>query len=231
LAEIEMLWKVARDLKPRLSSFYYRLSQPPVPNLAGDREVEYSWIAANMPDGPGKALDFGCGTSWLSLLAARRGFDVTAVDLTDVKWFYEHPHLKFSRGDLTDLALSPSSIDLIINCSSIEHVGLTGRYGITRANPDGDLAVMELLKDLIKPQKDMLLTIPVGQDHVFAPMHRVYGEGRLPQLLKGWDIIKSEYWGKSRGNQWQLWNESSALTQPPSDHYYGLGVYVLRRPE
>ena len=33
----------------------------PVPaiTLAGDRAIENSWVAAHMPPGPGKALDFG----------------------------------------------------------------------------------------------------------------------------------------------------------------------------
>ena len=224
-----MLWKTARRLKPLLSSFYEQVSTPPVPNLAGDREIEYSWIAANMPEGPGKALDFGCGDSWMSLLAARRGFEVTAVDLTEVQWHYQYPYLKFSRGDLVKLPLSPNSLDLIINCSSIEHVGLPGRYGVSQANPDGDLEAMALLRNLLKPLKEMLVTIPVGKDQVFAPMHRVYGEARLPKLFDGWEILKSEYWGKSNGNQWCIWDEASALSQSPSDHYYGLGAFVLKR--
>jgi hypothetical protein len=53
----------------------------PTRNLWGDRDVEYSFIAAHMPNGPGKALDFGSGSSYMSLLAALRGFEVIALDL------------------------------------------------------------------------------------------------------------------------------------------------------
>ena len=44
------------------------------PNLAGDRDVEWSWVAANLSDpgaGRDRALDFGPGRSSLGLVAAR----------------------------------------------------------------------------------------------------------------------------------------------------------------
>ncbi|MDI6704407.1 MAG: hypothetical protein QME40_07045 [bacterium] len=47
----------------------------PDSTLAGDRDVEWSWIASQMPSGLGEALDFGCGPiSYLGLIAAHRGF-------------------------------------------------------------------------------------------------------------------------------------------------------------
>jgi SAM-dependent methyltransferase len=224
-------WRIAKRIQPRLASFYLRLSRPPAPNLEGDREIEYSWIAGNMGQGPGQALDFGCGKSWMALLAARRGFDVTAIDLGQVRWSYEHPHLDFIRGNLAKSSMKPDSFDLIINCSSIEHVGLKGRYGVTEAHLDGDLEMMGLLRRILRPGKEMLLTIPVGRDRVVVPRHRVYGKERLPKLLEGWDVMHSEYWAKDGSNRWSMWDENLALNVESSDHYYGLGLFVLRRPE
>ncbi len=225
-----MLWKIAQRLKPTLSALYRRLARPPIPNLDGDREIEHSWVAANMSQGPGNALDFGCGLSWMALLAARKGFEVTAVDLERISWSYEHSQLRFARGDVTDLSLTHDSFDLIINCSSVEHVGVPGRYGVSETQTDGDLEVMKLLRQLLKPGKEMLLTIPVGKDQVFAPRHRVYGPERLPRLLGGWNVIKREYWGKDEINRWTVREEEAALNATPLDHYYGLGLFVLRRP-
>ena len=49
-------------------------TQPEAPtlqlDLKGDRNVEWSWVAAEMPEGPGMALDFGPGGSQLSTIAA-----------------------------------------------------------------------------------------------------------------------------------------------------------------
>jgi Caenorhabditis protein of unknown function, DUF268 len=214
-----------------LVSVYKKLKEPPVPNLKSDRDIEHSWIAANMPEGPGLALDFGCDLFSLGLLAARKGFNVTAIDLEPVVWYYEHTSLRFLQGDILKLTLPSDHFDLIINCSSIEHVGLAGRYGVTESRPDGDIEAMVILKNLVKPGKIMLLTIPVGRDRLFKPLHRVYGQDRLPKLLKGWEIQKNEFWIKDALNRWIFVEESAALNIEPVKHCYGLGLFVLRRPE
>jgi len=225
-----MLWRIFQKIEPTLISLYRRLSQPPVPNLKGDRDIEYSWVTANMPEGPGEALDFGCGPSWMGLLAARKGFNVTACDLKSVKWFYEHPNLKFIQGDIFKLSFPSEYFDLIINCSTIEHVGLVGRYGVIESKPDGDIEAMEILRTILKPNGIMLLTIPVGCDKVFVPLHRVYGNKRLPKLLQGWEVIKKEYWIKNDENRYICVNESIALNKEPLPHCYGLGLFVLEKP-
>ena len=223
--------RILQTIGPPLVRTYIKLTEPLPPNLKGDRDIEYSWITANMPEGPGNALDFGCGPFWLGLLAARKGFNVTAMDLEPLTWYYEHPSLRFVQGDILKLILPSSYFDLIINCSSIEHVGLAGRYGVTEPRPEGDIEAMINLKSLLKPGKSMLLTIPVGCDRVFNPLHRVYGPDRLPRLLESWEVVKKEYWIKNNLNRWICVEESVALNKEPVEHCYGLGLFVLRRPE
>jgi hypothetical protein len=48
----------------------------------------------------------------------------------------------------------------------------------------------------------MLLTIPCGQDAAVVPWHRVYGEGRLPKLLKGFEVVEQEFCVKRADNRW-----------------------------
>jgi SAM-dependent methyltransferase len=223
-----MLSRTLQRLEPKLIRIYRTLSDPPAPNLRGDRDIEYSWILANLPPGPGKALEFGCANSWLALTAARRGFDTTGIDLTPVKWFYEHPALRFIQTDVFNLELAPSSLDLIINCSTVEHVGLE-RYG-DGANPDGDLEAMARLRQALKPEGVMLLTIPVGQDATIAPLHRIYGPKRLPLLLDSFVVEQKEYWTKDGANRWVLLSEDKALAQETRRHSYALGCFVLRIP-
>jgi SAM-dependent methyltransferase len=76
--------------------------------------------------------------------------------------------VRFIQGDLLKLDLPTNHFDLIINCSTVEHVGLVGRYSVTENRPDGDLEAMARLRDLMKPSAIMLLTVPVGQDAIFA---------------------------------------------------------------
>ena len=199
-------------------------------DLTGDRDIEWSWVAARIPPGPGEALDFGCGESNLGVIAAHRGLRVTAVDLGTVAWPYIHERLVFLQGDILDLPLESGRFDVVINCSAIEHVGLAGRYGVTEDRAEGDLAAMARLRDLLKPGGLMLLTIPVGSDAVFPPWHRVYGPERLPRLLEGFTPESREFWLKDSENRWVPSDEGAALAAPSRERLYGLGCFALRKP-
>lgn len=209
-----------------------------LPNLLGDRDIEWSWVAARLPSGVGKALDFGNGGGPLGLLAALRGHEVTAVDLEGVRWPYTHPRLSFTRGDVLDLPLPAGEFDLIINCSTVEHVGIPGRYSVREERSDGDLEAMVRLRQLMRAGATMLLTVPVGRDAVFAPLCRVYGENRLPRLIAGYIVDEEAYWVKDAENRWVSCSRSNALafeadagSWHPLQNVYGLGCFVLRRPE
>ncbi len=223
-----MLTRAIHRIEPALIHIYRRLTEPPPPNLRGDRHIEYSWILANIPSGPGEALEFGCGNSWLSLVAAHRGFRTLAIDLTPVEWSYVHPRLQFVQKDVFDVEVPLSSLDLVINCSAIEHVGLE-RYG-DPGNADGDLAAMERMRGFLRPGGTMLLTIPVGQDTTVVPLHRIYGSTRLPLLLKGFHVQVKDYWTKDTHNRWIQVDEETALAQEPRPNTYALGCYVLSVP-
>jgi len=214
-------------LEPLLIKAYRKLSDPPTPNLRGDRDVEYSWIMGKLPDGPGRGLEFGSGNSYLALAAVRRGFTMTSIDLLAIDWWYRHPQLQFVQTDVFDFQAEPESLDLVINCSAVEHVGL-GRYGGALAQR-GDLDAMQRMRTLLRPGGQMLLTIPVGRDTVVGELHRVYGAERLPKLLEGFTVADEEYWLKNKRNRWVVVARDQALQRPPSQHCYGLGCFRLVR--
>lgn len=197
-------------------------------NLNGDRDIEWSWVVGKIGNGPGKVLDFGCGPfGLLSMAAARRNFEVLSLDMESIVQPFTDPKITFVQGDILTIDLQGNNFDVIINCSTVEHVGLRGRYGVLRSRPNGDLESMERLGTLLKPEGIMLLTIPVGQDAVFIPYHRVYGRERLPELLDGYKILQEEYWLKNSENRWKRTDASSALSMQPSERLYGLGCFEL----
>ncbi|MBN2570219.1 MAG: DUF268 domain-containing protein [Deltaproteobacteria bacterium] len=201
-------------------------------DLSGSRDIEWSWVVAKMGNGPGKALDFGCGPSGLlSLTAAKRGFEVVALDQLPVSWPFMESNISFIQDDILSVQLQTASFDLVINCSAVEHVGLAGRYGTTNSIPDGDLEAMHALRKIMKPDAIMLLTIPVGQDAVFAPLHRVYGAERLPRLLQGYVIEDEEYWVKDTQNRWMKSRKEDVLIREPQRFLYGLGCLELHVSE
>ncbi len=205
-------------------------------NIWGERHVEWAFLSTQMPSGPGEAIEFGCEQGYMSLLAAQRGFHVIANDLEEQRFLWQHPNVEFRQGDLLKLDLPRDHFDLAINCSSVEHVGVAGRYGIDVNQDDGDIQVMRRLAEILKADGRLLTTAPCGRDTVMAPWCRVYGAQRLPKLFECFSIEKEEYWSKNEANQWIRAPREVALNfQPhnnPSDAYgcaYALGCFSLRK--
>jgi SAM-dependent methyltransferase len=193
--------------------------------LAGDRTVEYGFVLARIPEGEGELLDFGSGTGNLALTAAERGWRVTAFDRMAIELAYRHPRVRQLQGDVLTHDFGSDRFELILNCSSIEHVGLPGRYG-SFDEQDGDIRAMRVLHGLLAGGGRMLLTIPVGTDGVFAPRHRVYGAERLPRLLDGFEAVEERYWQKD-GDQWAETDQRTALGVQGSEAFYALGLFAL----
>lgn len=216
---------------------------PPAPsasgiNIWGERNVEWAFLSSEMPSGPGEAIEFGCEQGYMSLLAAQKGFHVVANDLEEQSFTWQHPSVEFQKGDFLKLDLPRNYFDLAINCSSVEHVGVAGRYGITVAQDEGDIQVMKRLADVMKPGGLLLMTSPCGRDTVMAPWCRVYGAQRLPRLFAPFEVAKESYWMKDQKNRWVACRREVALDfQPrndPNDGHgcaYALGCFVLRKSQ
>src|SRR5712692_8550376 len=63
-------------------------------DLAGDRDIEWSFIASRLPMGPGEVFDFGCGYGNMSIHAVQKGHRVLALDLQPNRFAWFHPNLE-----------------------------------------------------------------------------------------------------------------------------------------
>jgi SAM-dependent methyltransferase len=205
-------------------------------DILGERNVEWSFLSAEMPNGPGEAIEFGCENGYMSLLAAQRGFNTVANDLQEQAFLWKHPKVQFSHGDFLELDLPRNYFDLAINCSSVEHVGVAGRYGIESGSNEGDLDVMNRIAEILKPNGLLLMTAPCGRDTTLSPWCRVYGNERLPRLFGAFRVVKQEFWSKSKANQWEPCTRETALAFEPRNHptnphacAYALGCFVLSK--
>jgi SAM-dependent methyltransferase len=208
----------------------------PKTNIYGERDVEWSFLSSEMPEGHGEALEFGCENAYMSLVAAQKGYRVLANDLQEQNFLWQHPNVQFCAGDFLKLDLPKDHFDLVINCSSVEHVGIAGRYGITAEQSEGDIEVVQRFAEILKPGGLLLMTAPCGQDAVMAPWCRVYGESRLPRLLAPLRSKKELYWIKNENNQWVPCSREVALTFKPYHNpldahgcSYALGGFVLTK--
>ena len=197
--------------------------------LAGDRDLEWSWVIAQAPTNSKRVLDFGPGNSTTPIALSFICNEVVALDLNTSEIPYGVSNIHHVLGDITSPPSGLGKFDLIVNCSTIEHVGLPGRYGSTEVT-DGDLIGMRNLQSMLTDGGRMLMTIPVGLDGTFLPNHRVYGNKRLPKLLDGFTIETERYFEKTELKRyWAETTKDQALSTTSSISFYSIGLFVLTK--
>jgi len=195
--------------------------------LSGDRDLEWSWVIAQAPNKVNRTLDFGPGNSSTPTALSFISNEVVALDLNVPEIQYGVKNIKHVVGDITAPPPGLGTFDLIVNCSTIEHVGIPGRYG-SKAAIDGDLIGMQNLLGMMNKSATMVMTIPVGIDGVFLPNHRVYGSDRLPKLLSGFKIETQRYFTKTESKRfWAEVSKDEALATRSSGSFYSIGLFVL----
>ena len=81
-----------------------------------------------LPDPPARLLDMGCGTGWTSWIFAKRGYDVTGVDISEDMVHYARlnaeryglENARFIAGDYEDTELG-SGFDCAVFYDSLHH--------------------------------------------------------------------------------------------------------------
>lgn len=194
-------------------------------DLKGEKALDWGWVCVNLPKSARRGLDIGCGESpTVPAMLALDYEEVVAVDLQfPLDKQLSGPH--FIQGDFNQLSLHPG-FDVIVACSAVEHIGLSGRY-TSGEDADGDLRAMQKIRTLLKKDGILILTIPAGQDAVYRPWHRVYGTGRLQHLLSGFCVRKSSGYLKEPWGPWKKVNLDEALAFPATAARYALAQMVL----
>lgn len=196
-------------------------------DLNGEKLLDWGWICANLPRGRKKALDVGCGESPVIPTMLAMGYEVVGVDFAD-RLANLVAGFTLIRGDFNQVDLD-SDFDVVVACSSIEHFGLSGRYG-SPEDPCGDLKAIKRILGLMVPGGLLFLTVPVGRDASHKPWHRVYGRERLPRLLQGFEIVRQRFFRKEPCGPWREVSQDVALEYPIDIRRYALGEWILRKP-
>jgi SAM-dependent methyltransferase len=195
-------------------------------DLDGEKLIDWGWICVNLPRGPKRALEIGPGKSPIIPAMLALGYDVTVVDLSDdVSSVFSN--INFHFGDFNEMPCN-HGFDVIVLCSVVEHIGLSGRYN-SREEPGGDLKAMRKAFQLLNPEGQLFLTIPVGKDVIHRPWHRVYGQERLKWLLEGFSAVRSRYLVKEPWGPWHVTDEGEALSFGPDIQRYAVGEFILQK--
>lgn len=153
-------------------------------------EVPFSMAALGRLEPGARILDIGSAESTFPLAAAALGYQVTAIDPRPLG--YEHPNLESHAVRFEMWQGSPGTFDAAFLISTIEHVGV-GAYGQgSDANVEpgasADLAMLDRIQALLKPDGVMILTTPYGAREV-TELERVYDDESLDKLLAAWEIV------------------------------------------
>jgi SAM-dependent methyltransferase len=221
--------KIIKQIDKRFGFIAVLSGEPRPPaggfDLKGEKALDWGWVCVNLPKCARRGLDIGCGESPTVPAMLSLGYgEVVAVDLQ----FPLDKQLKgpkFVKGDINDLFLNPG-FDVIVACSTVEHIGLSSRYA-SGEDVDGDLKAMQKIKTLLRPDGLLILTVPAGKDAVYKPWHRVYGKRRIQELLSGFRINKSAGYVKEPWGPWAKSTLDEALEFSATPARYALAQMVL----
>jgi SAM-dependent methyltransferase len=190
------------------------------------RLIEYPFVIGKLHRlPPGRVLDVGCadGGNVLAPILDSLGWQVYGIDIRD----FELPHrnFRFVKGDMAKgTAFDDGFFDSVYAVSSIEHFGLSGRYGVKEDDPQADFKAVREIRRVLRPRAPFLLTVPYGTGGLVRPLERVYNRQRLGELLAGWMVRDEAYWYLDNGGDWrQVSEEEAGRTRTPG----GLAIALL----
>ncbi len=191
---IEYLKQNYKDLDPRILTNKLTKKQWVILAMVLNRNIFNS----------AKVVVFGSQEPWVEAVAILLGAkEITVIDYNQLT--YHHNKIKtISKHNFLDFFSYHSNelgtYDIALSISAFDHSGL-GRYG-DQLDPFGDINEgMSKVKDLLKVDGLLFLTVPIGPDLLVWNMMRIYGPIRLELLLDGWEYVDRVGWDQNKLTQ------------------------------
>lgn len=214
-------------LSPRLIKLAYRffdVEASAETAVADGRMIEYAFVIQKLSLLPvGKALDVGC-TARLNYLPAALtslGWEVWGVDLREFK--FRHPNFHLVLEDIRNTSFPDNFFNAAYAVSTLEHIGLSGRYGVAEEDLEGDARAVKEIARILRPGGTFLCTVPFGREaKVIKPLQRVYNQPSLEKVFCNWMKKNEVYYCRDSDGYWgTLPQEDAGKADNPS------GVSVL----
>jgi len=168
------------------------------------RVIEYSFIISKLARlKPGRVLDVGCAArlNYLPASLAMLGWEVWGIDQRE--WQFEFPNFHFVLGDIRHTDFADGFFDCIYALSTLEHIGLAGRYGTSKDDLEADIKAISEISRILRKKGTLLITVPYGREYkVIRPLNRIYNRHRLMQLLNGWEVTGETLYAEDAKGLW-----------------------------
>jgi ubiquinone/menaquinone biosynthesis C-methylase UbiE len=181
------------SLHPWLIKFAYKFFDLEASNevaLPSSRIIEYSFIIdklSKMP--PGRVLDVGCTARFnvLPAILAKMGWEVWGIDIRTFR--FKHSNFHMVKGDITNMCVRSGSFNAAYSVSTIETLGMKGRYGIVKEDLEADMKAMMEISRVLQKGGTFLVTLPYAKKfHITKPLGRIYDRESLQKLFLNWRI-------------------------------------------
>jgi SAM-dependent methyltransferase len=223
------VWLGRKEFASLRDCLFYSRKQARHPRV-GERAIEYPWVYKRVSDlRDCRVLDVG----------AKRGLPITDLLLEQNIVYTIDSSLPESsvlgrltalRGDIRQTSFDDGFFDAVVAVSTLEHVGIAGRYDVSVPDEEGDLKAMREIDRILKPGGRVLLTLPYGVGRSL-PLNRLYGPDRVTRLVSGFQPVESEYFRYAA--QYSLWlsvpEEAARTNNWDAEPWYALACIHLRK--
>ena len=160
---------------------HYALQKPFADPECPELFAELTFLLSRLPPAPARVLECGCGTGWLSYFLARRGYAVTALDVSeealalarDNPVFIDAPVPDFVCSDFESFSVA-DEFDAVVFCGSLHHA-------------EDELAAIGCAYRALKPN-GLFLSLEPGKGHEKRSRHVIeaydVGDRDMPPSLQ-----------------------------------------------
>ncbi len=194
-----------------------------------EREIEYPWIINNINvNSSNKLLDIGCGngskiTEYFSKKCIVYGLEKNANQS-------KQTYFTLVKGDIRKTLFKDNFFNIVCCVSTLEHIGVMGRYNVKKEDNKGDLKAMKEIFRILKNGGLAFVTVPYGK-HDLLPLNRIYNKQRIKRIFSDFKIIKTEYYKYSEklGFWLRVSEKVAAEVNWQKDPWYALGLFILEK--
>lgn len=191
-----------------------------------DRDFEYPWMLKNIEIKEGKLLDIGSTIGDMLYDLLPKEISIYILNINEQK---TSDKIEKVQGDIRATEFEDNTFDCITCISTLEHIGVGGRYGV-EDDKEGDLKAMKEMRRILKPGGKLLLTVPYGRSDVL-PINRLYNLKKIENLTKGFQIKNQIFrkYNKKYGIWLYVSEEEASRTDWKVERWYSIAMYILEK--